>query len=78
MDPRLTPDLAGYRIYWRLTTAYAWNHSVCVGKRRELGLENVIIDYRLFGVASVSGRGFEGPVVFPGTVGTSFARPESP
>jgi len=73
-----TPDLAGYRIYWRLTTAFAWNHASFVGGVAEATLENVIIDNWLFGVSSVTYGGFESPVVFPGPVGAFFAGPSGP
>jgi hypothetical protein len=46
-----------------------------VGDSNEHTLENVIIDNWLFGVSSVSNRGFESPVVFPGSTGAFF--PES-
>ena len=75
VDRLSAPDLAGYRIYWRLTTSPEWNHSVFVGDTTAYTLENVIIDNWLFGVSSVSERGFESPVVFPGPTGAFF--PES-
>lgn len=64
-----SPDLAGYRIYWRLTDQPQWQWSVYVGDVTEHTLENVVIDNYIFGVASVSTEGFESPVVFPGPVG---------
>ena len=69
------PDLAGYRIYWRLTTVPEWNHSAFVDDVTETSLENVIIDIRLPGVSSVSNSGFESPVVFPGPAGAVFEEP---
>jgi len=72
VDRVVAPDLAGYRIYWRLTTSAEWNYSVFVGDTAEATLDNVIIDNWLFGVASVSNRGFESPVVFPGAAGAFF------
>ena len=72
----VAPDLAGYRIYWRLTTDPEWNYSVFVGDAAEATLDNVIIDNWLFGVSSVSNGGFESPVVFPGPAGAFF--PASP
>ncbi|MEE8573721.1 MAG: peptidase M28, partial [Gemmatimonadota bacterium] len=57
---------------WRLTTSPAWIYSVFVGDATEYTLENVIIDNRLFGVSTVSNRGFESPVVFPGPTGAIF------
>jgi len=46
-----------------------------VGDFTEHTLDNVIVDNWLFGVSSVSNRGFESPVVFPGPTGAFF--PES-
>ncbi len=63
------PDLAGYRIYWRLTDASQWDSSVYVGDVTAHTLENIVIDNYLFGVASVSEDGYESPVVFPWPIG---------
>jgi len=64
------PDLAGYRIYWRLTTEPQWTHSRWVGDVTEFTLENVVIDNYFFGVAAVADNGAESPVVFPGAAGS--------
>ena len=64
------PDLAGYKVYWRLTTEPEWTRSQWVGDVAAATLENVVIDNYLFGVASVNRDGFESPVVFPGPAGT--------
>ncbi|MDH3732706.1 MAG: M28 family metallopeptidase [Gemmatimonadota bacterium] len=64
------PNLAGYKVYWRLTDAPQWQWSEFVmGDVNELTLENVVIDNYLFGVASVSDDGYESPVVFPWPIG---------
>ena len=64
------PNLAGYRVYWRLTDAPQWQWSRFVdAASAELTLENVVIDNYLFGVASVSDDGYESPVVFPWPIG---------
>jgi Zn-dependent M28 family amino/carboxypeptidase len=60
------PDLAGYKVYWRDTTAPQWEHFRWAGKVDRYTLENVIIDNYLFGVAAVGKGGNESPVVFPG------------
>ena len=63
------PDLAGYRIYWRRTTAPRWTHSRFVGPDvTRHTLENIIIDNWYFGVAAVGEDGNESPVVFPGAL----------
>ncbi|MEZ5894227.1 MAG: M28 family metallopeptidase [Parvularculaceae bacterium] len=63
-------NLAGYRIYWRLTDAPQWTHHVDVGDVSEYTLENLVIDNYFFGVASVAKDGAESPVVFPGPAGS--------
>jgi hypothetical protein len=62
-------NLAGYRVYWRLTTEPEWTDSRWVGKTDHYTLKNLVIDNYLFGVASVSIDGNESPVVFPGPAG---------
>ena len=68
-DSKENPQLAGYKIYWRLTDAPQWQYSKFVGKVDSYTLKNVVIDNYFFGVASVSKDGFESPVVFPGHAG---------
>ncbi|MDR9418325.1 M28 family metallopeptidase [Gracilimonas sp.] len=71
LDPDENPQLAGYKIYWRLTDSNQWEKSVFVpADKTEHTLENVVIDNYYFGVASVSEDGFESPVVFPGPAGS--------
>jgi len=60
------PNLAGYKVYWRDTTAPQWEHFRWAGKVDALTLENVIIDNYLFGVAAVGRDGNESVIVFPG------------
>lgn len=71
LNAEQNPQLAGYKIYWRLTDSNQWEKSVFVPVgTTEHTLENVVIDNYLFGVASVSKEGFESPVVFPGAAGS--------
>lgn len=63
-------NLAGYKVYWRLTDAPQWTHSRWVGDVSEWTFENLVIDNYFFGVASVSADGAESPVVFPGPAGS--------
>ncbi|MEL7488236.1 MAG: M28 family metallopeptidase, partial [Pseudomonadota bacterium] len=63
-------NLAGYKVYWRLTDAPQWTFSRYVGDVSETTLENIVIDNFFFGVASVSKDGAESPVVFPGPAGS--------
>ena len=58
-------QIAGYKIYWRETTAPQWQYSRFVGKVNTFTLEGLVIDNYLFGVASVSEDGNESMVVFP-------------
>jgi hypothetical protein len=63
-------NLAGYRIYWRLTDQPQWQWSRFVGRVGEVTLENVVIDNYYFGVSAVALDGSETPVVFPGAAGS--------
>ncbi len=58
-------DIAGYKIYWRDTTAPQWQYSRFVGDVNEFTLEGIVIDNFYFGVASVAKNGHESVVVFP-------------
>ena len=60
-----SPNLAGYKVYWRATTAPQWEHSRFVGKVTGHTLENIVIDNYLFGVAAVAKTGNESAVAFP-------------
>ncbi len=64
------PSAAGYRVWWRSTTAPQWTHSRWAGKREALRLDGVNIDDYFFGVAAVSADGFSSPVEFPGAAGS--------
>ena len=59
------PNLAGYKVYWRETTAPQWTYSRFVGKVNQHRLEGIVIDNYFFGVASVGKDGNESVVVFP-------------
>ena len=61
-------NLAGYKIYWRDTTAPQWQYSRYVGNVTEHTLEGIVIDNYLFGVAAVGKDGHESLVVFPSEV----------
>lgn len=57
--------LAGYKVYWRDTTAPQWTHSRFIGMVDEFVFENLVIDNYLFGVAAVSVDGNESVISFP-------------
>ncbi len=59
------PDLAGFIVYWRDTTAPRWQYSRFVGNQTEYTLAGIVIDNYLFGVASVGKDGNESVVSFP-------------
>ena len=61
--------IAGYRVFWRLTTEPEWTHSRYVGDVNEFTLKNMVIDNYLYGVAAVGKNGNSSPVVFPGAAG---------
>ncbi|MDX1627623.1 MAG: M28 family peptidase [Fulvivirga sp.] len=61
-------NLAGYKVYWRETTAPQWQYSRFVGDVNEFLLENIVIDNYLFGVSAVGKNGNESVVVFPSGV----------
>ena len=63
-------NLAGYKIYWRLTDQAQWTNSRYVGNVDTYTLKNIVIDNYYFGVASVSKNGAESPIVFPGPMGS--------
>ena len=58
-------NIAGYKIYWRATTAPQWEHYKYVGDIDKYRLEGLVIDNYLFGVAAVGKNGNESAVVFP-------------
>ena len=65
------PDLAGYRVYWRDTTAPQWQNSRFVGNVTGTMMEGLVVDNYFFGVASVGRDGNESVVVFPNQRGPS-------
>jgi hypothetical protein len=60
-----SPDVIGYRIYWRKPSEVNWTRSRFVGNVTEYTLKNVIIDNYFFGVATVGKNGQESLVAFP-------------
>lgn len=59
------PNIAGYKLYWRLTTSPTWDNSKYVSGVNTHTLEGIVIDNYYFGVAAVGKDGNESPVVFP-------------
>ncbi|WP_425987309.1 M28 family metallopeptidase [Brevundimonas sp. TWP2-3-2] len=63
------PGAAGYRVWWRSTTAPQWTFNRSAGTATSLVLTGVPIDDYFFGVSALSEDGFESPVVYPGPAG---------
>ncbi len=58
-------NIIGYKIYWRKTTSPFWENSKLVGNVNNYKLNGIVIDNYLFGVSSISEKGYESVVVFP-------------
>jgi hypothetical protein len=63
------PGAAGYRVWWRDTTAPQWQKSRYVGDATSATLKNVVVDDSFFGVSAVSADGYASPIVFTGEAG---------
>lgn len=59
------PDLAGYRVVWRETTAPDWQHARDVGNVTRATLEGVSKDDFIFGVQAVDRDGNVSPAAYP-------------
>jgi acetylornithine deacetylase/succinyl-diaminopimelate desuccinylase-like protein len=65
-QPNTEPDLAGYRIVWRETTAPFWEHGLDVPKNiTRHTLLDVSKDNVIFGVEAVDVAGHASPAVYP-------------
>ena len=63
---------AGYRVWWRDTTAPQWQQSHWVGDANKVTLKNIVVDDAFFGVSAVSADGSASPIVFAGEAGSFF------
>ena len=59
------PDLAGYEVVWRETTAPLWQQGVAAGKETHLTVPKVSKDNYIFGVRAVDKEGNRSPAVYP-------------
>ena len=59
------PDLAGYRIVWRETTAPFWEHAAWAGNVTRFAVQGVSKDNFIFGVEAVDREGHASPAVYP-------------
>jgi hypothetical protein len=62
--PNTEPDLAGYRIVWRDTTAASWQHSQYVGKVTAITMP-ISKDNVFFGVQAIDREGNVSPATYP-------------
>ncbi|HEV3122064.1 MAG TPA: M28 family metallopeptidase [Isosphaeraceae bacterium] len=74
------PDLAGYEVVWRDTTAPRWEHSLYVGNVSRVTLPELSRDDWQFGVRAVDLEGHRSPVSlpFPPAPPAGAAAPASP
>ena len=61
-NPVSSDNLAGYKVYWRKTTAPFWENEIFVGNVSEYTLEKVTIDESVFGVCAVGKDGNESQI----------------
>ena len=64
------PGAAGYRVWWRDTTAPQWEKNRWVGGgATSVTIKNLVVDDVFVGVSAVSADGYASPIVFPGDAG---------
>jgi len=65
------PGAAGYRVWWRDTTAPQWEKSRWVGGNAttSVKIEKLVVDDVFIGVSAVSAEGYASPIAFPGDAG---------
>lgn len=68
-DANVEPDLAGYEIVWRDTTAAVWTNSRLVGNVTSYTMKGLSKDNVFFGVRSIDKQGNRSPVSFPRPLG---------
>ncbi|HUE83468.1 MAG TPA: M28 family metallopeptidase [Pyrinomonadaceae bacterium] len=64
-DANTEPDLAGYEVVWRETTAPTWTNSRRVGNVTSYTLKGMSKDNYFFGIRAVDKHGNHSPVSFP-------------
>jgi len=64
-DANKEPDLAGYEIVWRDTTAATWTNSRVVGNVLNFTMKGMSKDNYFFGVRAVDKEGNRSPVSYP-------------
>jgi hypothetical protein len=64
-DANKEPDLAGYEIVWRDTTAATWTNSRAVGNVLNFTMKGMSKDNYFFGIRAVDKEGNRSPVSYP-------------
>lgn len=64
-DANKEPDIAGYEIVWRDTTAAEWTNSQAVGNVLTFTMKGMSKDNYLFGVRAIDKQGNRSPVSYP-------------
>jgi hypothetical protein len=64
-DANKEPDLAGYEIVWRETTAATWTNSKAVGNVTTFSMKGMSKDNYFFGVRAIDRAGNRSPVTYP-------------
>ena len=77
-DANTEPDLAGYEIVWRDTTAPVWTNSLWVGNVTSYTAKGRSKDNYFFGVRAVDKAGHRSPVSYPKPVRTGGANQSAP
>ena len=68
-DANTEPDIAGYEVVWRDTTAPVWTNSRWVGNVTSYTLKGLSKDNYFVGVRSVDSAGNGSPVTYPRPMG---------
>src|SRR6476659_6453129 len=74
-DPNTEPDLAGYEIVWRDTTAAVWTNSKSVGNVTGFTMKGMSKDNYFFGVRAIDKDGNRSAVSYPKPLGRSQPAP---
>ena len=64
-DANPEPDLAGYEVVWRESTAPLWEHTIKAGNVSSYTIKNLSKDNVQIGVRAVDRDGYRSPVAFP-------------
>jgi hypothetical protein len=77
-DANTEPDLAGYEIVWRDTTAAVWTNSEAVGNVTSFTMKGMSKDNYFFGVRAIDKNGNRSAVTYPKPLGRTAPAPTSP